>query len=176
MRLCPSKALPSKRNLDSDAKEVDVGSDLLSLPEFEKACLLDETTKPGPKWKEWLMRWRGRDMEGTVVGGESRAQGHFIFKYDTESSTDEFKGMKITFTFTMLDAGKHLLFEGIKTSNLAEAEGEEPPQLELEDFETQWRSLLRPNGNSQPSPHCGTNRTVTTLNKLESTRRRDYQS
>ena len=60
------------------------------------------------------MRWRGKDGDA-LVGGETRAQGQFIFKDDPSSSAD-FRGTKIV--FAMIHKGKHLFFEGIKTANV----------------------------------------------------------
>ena len=104
MRLCPEKALLSK----ADSDEEDDEPKLLMLDEFEKACELADDSKPGPKAKEWLMRWRGKDGD-KVTGGENRAQGLFLFKYDGESSTDDFKGVKVhspCFTKTSIFSSK----------------------------------------------------------------------
>jgi hypothetical protein len=60
------------------------------------------------------MRWRGKEGEA-LVGGETWAQGHSIFKDDPSSSAD-FRGTKIV--FAMIHRGKHLLFEGTKTANV----------------------------------------------------------
>jgi hypothetical protein len=105
MRLCPQEALISRRN---------AWEELLHLQEFENACVLGKEQLPGPKSKGFLMRWRGKDGDASV-GGETRAQGQFIFKDDPSSSVD-FRGTKIV--FAMIHKGKHLLFEGTKTANM----------------------------------------------------------
>ena len=61
------------------------------------------------------MRWRGREGDD-VVGGETRAQGQFIFKDDPTSPAD-FRGTNIM--FASIHKGKHLLFKGSKTATLA---------------------------------------------------------
>ncbi|PVH76755.1 hypothetical protein DL98DRAFT_640025 [Cadophora sp. DSE1049] len=95
-------------------------AELFMLVEFEKACEFADDSKPGPKARLWLMRWRGKDVD-EAIGGKTWAQGLFICKYDGKSSIDVFK--------------YHLLFKGTKKSNLAG----EPREL---DLDTEWRSLL----------------------------------
>jgi hypothetical protein len=87
----------------------------LYLDDFEDACNLAKGCKPGPKSKEWIMRWRGKDSD-TLVGGETRAQGQFVFKDDPTTSSPAFRGVKAV--FAMIHKGKHLLFECHKTANL----------------------------------------------------------
>ncbi|KAH7355170.1 hypothetical protein BKA65DRAFT_475628 [Rhexocercosporidium sp. MPI-PUGE-AT-0058] len=165
MRLCPERTLTSKDSeADSDSgsgsesdEDQDYESGLLMLPDFEKACQLPDGVQPGPKFKEWLMRWRGKEGE-KIVGGESRAQGQFNFKHDAESSTGEYEGVKIT--FAMLYQGRHLLFEGVKKGNLEQGScclgSDNDADLDSDfDLEKEWQSLFREEWEALaiPQPH-----------------------
>jgi hypothetical protein len=98
MRLRPQEALIPRRNS---------WEELVHLQYFEDACILGREQLFGSKSKGFLMRWRGKKGDA-LVGGEARAQGHFIFKDDPSSSAD-FRGTKIV--FAMIHKRKPLLLE-----------------------------------------------------------------
>jgi hypothetical protein len=54
MRLCPQKSSPKR--FDDE--------------EFEQLCDLDQTEKLGPNNANWLMRWRGIETIGRILGPE----------------------------------------------------------------------------------------------------------
>ncbi|KAG4223155.1 hypothetical protein PC116_g28374 [Phytophthora cactorum] len=108
MRLCPKNAITSSPN------------GKLFLANFEAACELAEDIRPGPKSKEWLMRWRGEE-EGIRLGGETRAQGQFLF--EEENDTDESnKGHEMRIKFAMVHKGKHLILEGTQQNTSPETD------------------------------------------------------
>ena len=130
MRLCPKSALSSRSN------------ERLFLPEFEEACDLAGNAAPGPKNKEWLMRWRGEEG-GRKVGGETRAQALFLFsRSNSRASPTESSDPDIQITFAMVHNGKHLLFQGTQTST--EAPAVDPDSAWERLFELSWENSNPP--------------------------------
>lgn len=126
MRLCPKSALSSR----SDER--------LYLPDFEAACDLKDNAAPGPKNKEWLMRWRGEEG-GRKVGGETRAQALFVFgRNNSHSSPAESNDLGIQIIFGMVHNGKHLLFQGTQTSTAIPAVDPDPDPVWQRLFEPSW--------------------------------------
>lgn len=124
MRLCPKSALSSRSD------------DRLFLPEFEAACDLAESAAPGPKNKEWLMRWRGEEG-GRKVGGETRAQALFVFgrnnsRASPTAESSEQPGIQVL--FGMVHNGKHLLFQGTHASK----------EIPTVDPDAVWQWLFEP--------------------------------
>ncbi|KAI1213553.1 uncharacterized protein F4807DRAFT_411597 [Annulohypoxylon truncatum] len=98
MRLCPKSAIASQP------------TGKLFLADFEAACELAEDVRPGPKCKEWLMRWRG-EGGGTKLGGETRAQGQVLFD-EEKQDPDNVGTPKINIKLAMVYNGKHVILEG----------------------------------------------------------------
>ncbi|RYP91706.1 hypothetical protein DL770_002147 [Monosporascus sp. CRB-9-2] len=135
MRLCPKSAL--------DAQE----DGLLHLADFESACELADGVAPGPKNKEWLMRWRGEERGGEgirKVGGETRAQGMFVFKHNARSSPTGSSEAGVHIMFAMVHNGKHLLFEGTQTSG-------QVPAAAADDSASAWERLFDPAWEDRPT-------------------------
>ena len=133
--MCPLEALKSKEDKDGDSP---LYQDIrLYVDEFEKACNLEDESKPSPKSKEWLMRWRGKEDDGHIYGGETKAQGEFNFKYDTKAKESEVNAM--TIAFGMVHKGRHLIFHGSKVANL-EFESED----ESWSLESEWQAMFDP--------------------------------
>ncbi|KAI1661819.1 hypothetical protein F4813DRAFT_385490 [Daldinia decipiens] len=129
MRLCPKNAIASSSN------------GKLFLSNFEAACELAEDVRPGPKSKEWLMRWRGEE-DGFRLGGETRAQGQFLF--------EEENGPKIRIKFAMVHKGKHLILEGTQQDTSPESDedkvaAEDPTaQTDASRMLEDWKQLYEP--------------------------------
>jgi hypothetical protein len=107
MRLCPYEQLEK------------VGEKKLVLAEFEKGCKLETSSEPGPTNTKWIMRWRGKDggiRNDKKVGGELEANFTFDFEKDASSSSADFQGMNIKFTFVHEE---HMfVFKASKIANL----------------------------------------------------------
>ncbi|KAI8962829.1 hypothetical protein F5Y11DRAFT_178771 [Daldinia sp. FL1419] len=108
MRLCPKSAIM----LNPNGK--------LFLPDFEAACELAEGVRPGPKSKEWLMRWRGEE-DGYKLGGETRAQGQFLFE-EGIGLGDGSRGPEIRIKFAMVHKGKHIILDGLRQETSPESD------------------------------------------------------
>ncbi|KAF8853729.1 hypothetical protein BDZ45DRAFT_677460 [Acephala macrosclerotiorum] len=109
MRLCPRKPPGSKPN------------DTIKLAAFERACSLRRNIEPGPDYKTWLMRWRGKAgglLVDKHVGGEDEINCAVEFMRDVPSSTEDFRGLKIVFCWAY--DGNIFLFDALKTANLTE--------------------------------------------------------
>ena len=107
MRLCPREQVEK------------VGREKFGLSEFEKACRLEATSEPGPTNAKWIMRWRGQDggiREDKKVGGELNGSYTFEFEKDASSSSADFQGLNIDFTF--IHEEHMFVFRGSKIANL----------------------------------------------------------
>ena len=127
MRMCSASSLVS--NVETGVVQP------FFLDEFEAACNLPEGCKPGPTCSEWLMRWRGHEFS-SLAGGETRAQGQFIFKREGANSSTS--PQKIKIVFAIVHKGKHLLFEGVK------ARSSEPNSMEGWSLEKEWQDRFDP--------------------------------
>ncbi|KAI0901667.1 hypothetical protein F4806DRAFT_8621 [Annulohypoxylon nitens] len=108
MRLCPKSAIAAQP------------TGKLFLADFEAACELAEDVKPGPKSKEWLMRWRG-EQDGMNLGGETRAQGQVLFD-EEKLSPDSVVTPKINIKLAMVHNGQHVILEGTQLSTSPESD------------------------------------------------------
>jgi hypothetical protein len=112
-----------------------------SLDEFESACELDHSMRPGPDQLEWLMRYRAREggmRLGKLVGGEKDEQGSFEFENDCTNSAPGFASIKIS--FIIFYEGNTYIFEGSRTSGLQQGDCADSP-VELKD---KWAELMAP--------------------------------
>ncbi|KAI2785098.1 hypothetical protein F4815DRAFT_440331 [Daldinia loculata] len=136
MRLCPKNTIASSSN------------GKLFLSDFEAACELAEDVRPGPKSKEWLMRWRGEE-DGFRLGGETRAQGQFLFEEENDPGENN-RGPKIRIKFAMVHKGKHLILEGTQHDTSPESDedkvaAEDPTaQTDASRMLEDWKQLYEP--------------------------------
>ncbi|OTB07270.1 hypothetical protein M426DRAFT_318291 [Hypoxylon sp. CI-4A] len=141
MRLCPKSAITSQSN------------EKLYLSDFEAACELAEGVKPGPKSKEWLMRWRGEE-DGVRLGGETRAQGQVLF--DEEKQADDSDTPKITIRLAMVHKGKHIILEGTRQDASSEPDENESgtensaASTEVTRMLEDWKQLYQPCWEEKP--------------------------
>ncbi|KAI0115435.1 hypothetical protein F4814DRAFT_419510 [Daldinia grandis] len=142
MRLCPKNTIASSP------------SGKLFLSDFETACELAEDVRPGPKSKEWLMRWRGEE-DGFRFGGETRAQGQFLFEGENKP-VEKNKCPKIRIKFAIVYKGKHLILEGTQQNTSPESDEN---QIAAEDATAQtnasrmledWKQLYEPLWEQKP--------------------------
>ncbi|KAI0882074.1 uncharacterized protein GGS22DRAFT_171473 [Annulohypoxylon maeteangense] len=142
MRLCPKSAIASQPN------------GKLFLPEFEAACELAEGVRPGPKSKEWLMRWRGEEGE-LKLGGETRAQGQVLFE-EEKQLPDSVGTPKINIKLAMIHNGKHVILEGTQLYTSPESDedratAEDPAApTEASRMLEDWKRLYDPSWDARP--------------------------
>ncbi|KAI1098268.1 hypothetical protein F4804DRAFT_325286 [Jackrogersella minutella] len=142
MRLCPKSAISSQPN------------GKLFTDDFEAACELAEGVKPGPKSKEWLMRWRGQENDAKT-GGETRAQGQFLFDEERPASGGE-SSPQIGIKFAMVHNGKHLILEGTQQETSPESNEDilvamdATASTEASRMLENWRQFYQPSWEAQP--------------------------
>ena len=88
----------------------------LTIEEFDCACRLTQTTKPGPKNDAYLMMWRGKAVGmrlGKCVRGEELWQCGWTFKPDIPSG-----GLNIEFVMGYDD--NILIFNATRIGQLVE--------------------------------------------------------
>ncbi|KAI1086218.1 hypothetical protein F5B19DRAFT_480082 [Rostrohypoxylon terebratum] len=136
MRLCPKSAITAQP------------TGKLYLQDFEAACELGEGVKPGPKSKEWLMRWRGEQGD-LKLGGETRAQGQVLF--DEEKLAPGSVGApKINIKLAMVHKGQHVILEGTQSSTSPESDedkaaaGDPATSTEASQMLEDWNRLYDP--------------------------------
>ncbi|KAI2465543.1 hypothetical protein F4781DRAFT_21304 [Annulohypoxylon bovei var. microspora] len=142
MRLCPKSAIAAQT------------TGKLFLADFEAACELAEDVKPGPKSKEWLMRWRGEE-DGVSLGGETRAQGQVLFE-EERLPPDSEGTPKMIIKFAMVHNSKHVILEGTQQNTSPESDedraaAEDPAApTEASRMLEDWKRLYQPSWDARP--------------------------